>query len=436
MADAEKVAKLEQELAALKLQISQQPKVTTKFVTPSSKLRRFDGEGDLEQWISESERILRQRGLEGPEAADELILHLSGSAYEEVRGEEKATPKEVYELLRGVFGEQQDASELMGLFHRRVQKEGESLIEYSHALNSLAQRIEKLNPDAFTEKDRALRDRFKEGIRQSDSLCSWVKQRVRDYPEKTFKTIRDEACKYSSDLGDKVKKKSRSSQDECEVESVSKDRIGSTDSTNDQIRELARGQAALLQMLQEQQKQQQVLLGHLIKGQGKPINTVRENKGKKGPCHYCHRMGHFWRDCEAYKQAKLQGVVPNFPPPKFQSQSPPVPTRTVAGTGRTSQSGCGQSFSINTGFESELPNELLEKTIGTRPTEIIEIAGREFLGLIDTGSQVTTLSEQGFRQDFVRGYARKEKLWGGLGGVPPRPEKKLNSKVSETNFFR
>ena len=114
----------------------------------------------------------------------------------------------MYELLRGGFGEQQDASELMGLFHRRVQKEGESLIEYSHALNSLAQRIEKLNPDAFTEKDRALRDRFKEGIRQSDSLCSWVKQRVRDYPEKTFKTIRDEACKYSSDLGDKVKKKS------------------------------------------------------------------------------------------------------------------------------------------------------------------------------------------------------------------------------------
>ena len=71
MADSEKVAKLEQELAALKLKISQQPKVTTKFVTPSSKLRRFDGEGDLEQWISESERILRQRGLEGPEAADE-----------------------------------------------------------------------------------------------------------------------------------------------------------------------------------------------------------------------------------------------------------------------------------------------------------------------------------------------------------------------------
>ena len=69
-------------------------------------------------------------------------------------------------------------------------------------------------------------------------------------------------------------------------------------------------------------------------------------------------MGHLWRDCEAYKQAKLQGVVLN-PPPKFQSQSPPVPTRTVAGTGRTSQSGCGQSFSINTGFKSELPNEFV-----------------------------------------------------------------------------
>ena len=42
---------------------------------------------------------------------------------------------------------------------------------------------------------------------------------------------------------------------------------------------------------------------------------------------------------------------------------------------------------------------------------------------------------QGFRQDFVRGYAREGKLGGGgLGGVPPRPDKNINSKVSETNF--
>ena len=73
-------------------------------------------------------------------------------------------------------------------------------------------------------------------------LNIWVKQRVRDYPDKTFKTIRDEACKYSSDLGDNVKKKSRSCRDECEVESVSQDRIHGT--INDEIRELEKGQAA------------------------------------------------------------------------------------------------------------------------------------------------------------------------------------------------
>ena len=41
---------------------------------------------------------------------------------------------------------------------------------------------------------------------------------------------------------------------------------------------------------------------------------------------------------------------------------------------------------------------------------------------------------QGFRQDFVRGYAREGNSRGFWGGVPPRAEKKLNSKVSETNF--
>ena len=77
----------------------------------------------------------------------------------------------------------------------------------------------------------------------------------------------------------------------CEVESVSQDRIHGT--INDEIRQLEKGQATLLQMLQEQQKQQQVLLDHLIKGQGKSINAARDNQGKKGPCHYSHPIGHF-----------------------------------------------------------------------------------------------------------------------------------------------
>ena len=41
---------------------------------------------------------------------------------------------------------------------------------------------------------------------------------------------------------------------------------------------------------------------------------------------------------------------------------------------------------------------------------------------------------QGFRQDFVGGYAQEGKLPGGLGAVPQGQKKKLNSKVSETNF--
>ena len=46
-----------------------------------------------------------------------------------------------------------------------------------------------------------------------------------------------------------------------------------------------------------------------------------------------------------------------------------------------------------------------------------------------------TLGSQGFRQDFVRGYAREGK-WRGVWGVSPQAKgrKKLNSKVSETNF--
>ena len=43
-------------------------------------------------------------------------------------------------------------------------------------------------------------------------------------------------------------------------------------------------------------------------------------------------------------------------------------------------------------------------------------------------------SQAGFPPGFCPRVRREGKLPGGFGGVPPRPEKKLNSKVSETNF--
>ena len=79
MADANKIATLEKELADLKLLLGAQrpPQVVTKLIPPVTKVRRFSGESDdLEDWITDTERTVGQLGLKDKEAANHVLLHL------------------------------------------------------------------------------------------------------------------------------------------------------------------------------------------------------------------------------------------------------------------------------------------------------------------------------------------------------------------------
>ena len=421
---------------------------------------------ELEEWINETERILRQQGLTGTGAVDQILLHLEGPAREEVRGQEILDPQALFKILREAFGENLDVGEIVALFHSRCQKSGKSLREYFYALKALVERAQKLKPLVFGDKETAdlvLRDRFKDGI--VGEVRGWLCQRVRDNPNKSFGETLKESILYEEDLGKGGKKVVKGKQEARQV--------GGIDGLDSQkVLELLQGQQTLIQMLQEQQKQQKQVIEQMQKvaNAGPPsgatgmINKAEGNSyqsKERGPCFFCKKRGHIKKECLAFKrslsgpsgrygvvnpapwaggsfspvvQQGKQGVVdpaqwaggsssqgmvnpahwaggssPRYP---FSVYPPSHPG--VYNTGQSEQGTCmpsqpnvdplargSGSCSINVDSDTLPSEELIRKTVGTRPFELITINGVPGQALVDSGSQVSAVSETFFKRELA-----------------------------------
>jgi hypothetical protein len=143
MADVESIEKEPEEVkkrlatVIAKYRAPVEPKVI--FAPRERKLQTFSGQKDdrsVEEFIEETELLLKSRPTQDEEKVDFIISHLEGPAKEELRyhtASDKKTPGAVLKILKDVFGERSTLSD----FYQCRQKEKQSLQDYSHDLNKL-----------------------------------------------------------------------------------------------------------------------------------------------------------------------------------------------------------------------------------------------------------------------------------------------------------
>lgn len=130
------------------------------------------GEFTLSQWLEEVDIYCDQCDIPSSQKAQVILNHLDGAARQEIRCHSISADDldSLITLLKRHFGSKETTQSLQKRFHERVQKEGESLDEFSRALMCMYDAIINVAPSsekgAFKGlRDSVLSDKFVAGAR-------------------------------------------------------------------------------------------------------------------------------------------------------------------------------------------------------------------------------------------------------------------------------
>lgn len=146
---------------------------------------------------------------------------LKGAALEEIRfrsGSGSTEVNDLFKYLREAFRDKRCTAQLLHDFYNRRQKDGEDILEYSHALCQILRTVLKQDPNALANEKRVLRDQFIEDLRDP-VLKRELRKFARGKPDSTMIDVREEASLWSiEESGHSKTSTSRSKEDSGDKE--------------------------------------------------------------------------------------------------------------------------------------------------------------------------------------------------------------------------
>lgn len=179
-------------------------KVEVVCVLREKRCKVYTGESSsvpLNDWIEDLKSVFKARNLTPDQAVDFIWEHSECEAKQEIKYRSKeiqSSSEKIFEALREVFGDAQSFTALQRQFFERQQGKTETLIEFSHALMALLDKLKCCNPKGVSEEDVMLRDQFAENVRNKE-LCRELKRMIRQRPSLTFLDVRKEAVEWAED---------------------------------------------------------------------------------------------------------------------------------------------------------------------------------------------------------------------------------------------
>ncbi len=353
----------------------------------------------VEEFIEEVERVLRARDQTREEQLDFIISLLRGPALEEVRlcvGNQSRQASDLFTFLQEAFGERRSGTQLLQMFYNRKQLEGEDLRNYSHALSRLLSSVTKQSLGGLANEQGILRDQFVEGVRDA-ALRRELRKTIREKPHLTLLEIRNEAILWSMEES-RPTRVANSRPVHSEVLSETKgNAAGSETQTSTVLNDI-------LQVITRQDKrisEQEQTISELTKAVKEltvqrsvsvPQNFVPLSKSpprftEEGEpiCFRCNEVGHIARRCTMRRGGRPKSAARTDERQENQGPSMALSQAT-------------QGVVSGSPPEGTSRDRFLERAVGTCPMVDLKVRGVQVSCLLDTGSQVSTITEAFFRE--------------------------------------
>ena len=260
-------------------------------------LPQHAGDLSLSEWLDEFGEITTRHSIEGKEKARLLMDYLAGAAREEIlclSQEKRQDFQEMVTCLQLCFGYQETTQTLSCQFYNRVQRDGESLGDFSRALMRMYSKMEKA---ALTEaegqalgqlKDKTLCEQFVNGVQET-----WMRRELRriqiEHELSGFATVRGEALRLFQEAP-QSRPQLRAREVEVDVgRSTIPPQAASNDFTPDIMQEMIEQQKFILAELEQ------------LRGEVTTLKQRRTQRRRAPPyirCFNCGQKGHYKIDCQ------------------------------------------------------------------------------------------------------------------------------------------
>ncbi len=371
---------------------------STVYIPRDRKLPEFSGcrskpgELSIEEWISSIKSAFKVMKIPEDDRIEFVKQYLKDEAKMTVKfmlNEKEKSVDEIFDALDQTYGDKLPMGSRLKEFYDRKQMPGETIRSYAYDLQEKLSIIQSREPSRVPDADGILKEQLVLGIKD-DSLRREMKRRVKAEKDLTFIQLMQEAITWSEEEEVQVPSNLRTNTRSRGVVHATTATESSSapltlESLHEAIQQIAARQEELFQMVNSKEK-----VKPLAK-EGKTKSTPLKDSEGRYICYTCGKPGHTSRRCHQSREnsSRVQSYTAEME--KTADQDTSVLESPGPSVIRSHTADCDTE---------NVSKSLCESAFGDCLTIDVKIAGIRTTCLLDTGSEVTTITESHFKNHF------------------------------------
>ncbi len=371
---------------------------STVYIPRDRKLPEFSGcrskpgELSIEEWISSIKSAFKVMKIPEEDRIEFVKQYLKDEAKMTVKfmlNEKEKSVDEIFDALDQTYGDKLPMGSRLKEFYDRKQMPGETIRSYAYDLQEKLSIIQSREPSRVPDADGILKEQLVLGIKD-DSLRREMKRRVKAEKDLTFIQLMQEAITWSEEEEVQVPSNLRTSTRSRGVVHATTATESSSapltlESLHEAIQQIAARQEELFQMVNSKEK-----VKPLAKESKTKSTPLKDSEGRY-ICYTCGKPGHTSRRCSQSRENSS----------RVQSYTAEMEKTADRDTSVLESPGPSVIRSHTADCDTQnVSKSLCESAFGDCLTIDVKIAGISTICLLDTGSEVTTITESHFKNHF------------------------------------